>query len=63
MQLEFHELKYHGKLDFHKIEFKKKSDRLLSISQTVVDPYIFFLNSGIRPFWPSIGATVMFSKK
>ena len=45
-----------------KSSLKKKSDRLLSISQTVVDPYIFFLNSGIRPFWPSIGATVMFSK-
>ena len=50
------------KLDFHKIELKKKSSRLLNISQTVVDPDIFFPISGVRPFWPSIGATVMFSK-
>ena len=39
MVLEFYELEYHGKLDFHKIEVQK-SDRLLNISQTVVDPYI-----------------------
>ena len=32
----------HGKLDFHKIEFKKDG-RLLNISQIVVDSYIFFL--------------------
>ena len=31
MVLEFMELKYHGKLDFHKIEFQK-SGKLLYIS-------------------------------
>ena len=30
------ELKYHGKLDFAKLEYSK-SDRLLHISETVVD--------------------------
>ena len=34
--LKFHELKYHWKLDFHKIEFQK-GGRLLNILQTVVD--------------------------
>ena len=38
--LEFIELEYHGKLDFHKIKFQK-SGRLLNISQIVVHPYIF----------------------
>ena len=42
MVLEFHKLKYHGKLDFHKIEFQK-SDKLLNILQMIVDSYIFFL--------------------
>ena len=40
MELEFHDLEYHGKLDLHKIEFQKIG-RLLNISQTVVDPYNF----------------------
>ena len=39
-ELEFLGRKLHGKLKFHKLEFQK-GGRLLNISQTVVDPYIF----------------------
>ena len=38
----WYELEYYGKFNFHKIEFQK-SNRLLKISQTVVDSYIFSL--------------------
>ena len=37
------ELKYHGKLDFAKLEYSK-SDRLLHISETVVDCNIVYKN-------------------
>ena len=36
MVLEFHELEYHGKLDFAKLEYLK-SDKFLHISETVID--------------------------
>ena len=36
MVLEFHELEYHGKLDFAKLEYLK-SDKSLHISETVID--------------------------
>ena len=36
----FHDLEYHGKLDFHKNEFQK-GGRSLHISETVVDYKIF----------------------
>ena len=40
MVLEFMELKYHGKLNFGKIEFQKNG-KLLNISQIIVDCIIF----------------------
>ena len=43
----FVELEYQEKLDFLKIKFQK-SDKLLNISQTVVD----YIKSGIWLFWP-----------
>ena len=40
MEPEFVKLELHGKLEFHKLKFKKNG-RFLIISQTVIDPYIF----------------------
>ena len=40
------------KLDFVEIEFKK-GGKLLNILERVIDPYIFFSNSGIWPLWPT----------
>ena len=54
--LEFHELKYHKKLDFHKIKFKK-SGRLLNILQTVVDCKIFLKIVVFGHFGPYIQVT------
>ena len=48
----FKEPELHGKLEFHKLEFKK-SKKLLNISQTVINLYIFS-NSNIWPFSKSI---------
>ena len=39
-KLKFLYLELHGRFEFHKLEFQK-GGRLLNISQTVVDPYIF----------------------
>ena len=41
MKLKFHELEYHGKLEFFKLEFPINGRFLLHISETVVDCKIF----------------------